>query len=103
MTTGLIIGKFMPPHAGHQALIDFARPQVDALTIILFSKPSEPIPGALRLSWLRELYPDLALHHIDRDAPVDYADPTAWDFWIGLIRAAHPAPVDVVFSSEPYG
>ncbi len=103
MTTGLIIGKFLPPHAGHQALIDFASTQVDHLTLVLFSKSAEPISGSLRAGWLRELYPALELHHIDRDAPVDFASPAAWDFWVAALRAAHPAPVDLVFSSEPYG
>jgi len=103
MPAGLLIGKFLPPHAGHQALIDFARAQVDRLTVILFSKSTEPIPGLLRADWLRELYPGLQLHHIDQDGPVDFADPAAWDFWIAAIRAVHSAPVDLVFSSEPYG
>ncbi len=103
MTTGLVIGKFMPVHAGHVALIDAARAQVDTLALILFSKSTEPIPGALREAWLRELYPDLALHHIDQDGPVDFDDPAAWAFWVAAIRVACPGPVDVVFSSEAYG
>jgi len=103
MTTGLIIGKFMPVHTGHLALIDAARAQVDTLTLILFSKPDEPIPGAVRLGWLRALYPTLTIHHIDEPGAVDYADEAAWAFWTAAIRAAHPAPVAVVFSSEPYG
>lgn len=101
---GLVIGKFMPVHAGHQALIDWARPQVDALHVILFSKPSEPIPGDLRAAWLRELYPDLPLHHVTDDGPVDYADEAAWAFWVAAIGTALAGTaVDVVFSSEPYG
>lgn len=101
--TGLIIGKFMPVHAGHMALIAAAQAQVDRLTLILFSKPSEPIPGAVRLGWLRALYPTLTIHHIDQDGLVDFDDAAAWAFWVGAIRAAHPEPVAVVFSSEAYG
>ena len=33
MASGLVIGKFMPPHAGHQYLIDFAREFVEELTV----------------------------------------------------------------------
>jgi NadR type nicotinamide-nucleotide adenylyltransferase len=103
MSTGLIIGKFLPPHAGHQCLIDTARMQVSALSVIVFSKAAEPIPGSLRAAWLRELYPTLSILHIDREGPVDFDDEGAWQFWVATIRAAHPRPVDVVFSSEAYG
>ena len=103
--TGLIIGKFMPPHAGHQYLVEIALAQVERLTLILFSKTAEPIPGGLRLAWLRELFPDVELLHLTDEGPVDFASPAAWDFWIGAIRRAYPAErgPDLVFSSEPYG
>jgi HTH-type transcriptional regulator, transcriptional repressor of NAD biosynthesis genes len=55
MTSGLIIGKFMPLHSGHQFLIDFARAQVTRLDVVVFTKTAEPIPGRLRAAWLREL------------------------------------------------
>lgn len=103
MTTGLVIGKFMPVHAGHQHLIDFARARVSRLELILFTKPAEPIPGPLRAAWLRELYPAVAVHHIDQDGPVDYDSGQAWEFWIQAIRKAVPVGPDLVFSSEPYG
>lgn len=103
MTHGLIVGKFMPPHAGHQSLIDTARAQVEALSLVVFSKTAEPIPGPLRVRWLRELYPSLPVLAVDREGHVDFEDPVAWEFWVDAIRAVHPAPVDVVFSSEAYG
>ena len=103
MTTGLIIGKFMPPHAGHQYLIDGAREQVSRLHLGLFSKSAEPIPGDLRAAWLRELYPNVQLHHIQLEHAVDYADEAAWDFWVQTIRSVLPAAPDLVFTSEPYG
>jgi HTH-type transcriptional regulator, transcriptional repressor of NAD biosynthesis genes len=34
---------------------------------------------------------------------VDFDDPAAWEFWVAAIRAAHPAPFDMVFTSEAYG
>ena len=103
MSTGLVIGKFMPPHVGHLHLLDCARQQVDSLALILFSKGNEPIPGSLRLTWLRELCPDLEITHISAEHPVDYDDGDAWQFWISAIQAAYPHPPDVVFSSEDYG
>jgi len=46
---GFILGKFMPPHAGHVTLIQSARALVDELTILLCSLPDDPILGETRL------------------------------------------------------
>ncbi|HNV70453.1 MAG TPA: adenylyltransferase/cytidyltransferase family protein, partial [Candidatus Ozemobacteraceae bacterium] len=46
--TGLIIGKFLPPHRGHQFLIDFARRHCRKLTVLVCTLQREPIPGRLR-------------------------------------------------------
>ena len=103
MSTGLIIGKFMPPHAGHLRLCVAAAAQVDALHVILFSKAAEPIPGTLRLDWLRELLPEAHLANITAEHAVNFDDAQAWDFWVNSIRGVLPCDPDVVFSSEPYG
>ena len=101
--TGLVIGKFMPPHTGHLGLLAAAREQVDELYVVLFSKPHEPIPGALRLAWLRELLPGIQVFHVDVERAVDFDDPDAWSFWVSTLRAALPGDPDWVFSSESYG
>ena len=103
MSAGLIIGKFMPPHAGHLYLFAAARAQVDDLDVVLFSKPHEPIPGDLRLAWLRELAPNATVRHVTREHRVDFHDAQAWDFWVRAIRDILPRDPDVVFSSENYG
>jgi HTH-type transcriptional regulator, transcriptional repressor of NAD biosynthesis genes len=103
MTSGLIIGKFLPPHAGHEYLVHFAQQQVDRLNLVLFSKTPEPIPGHLRAAWLRELFPAAAVHHLALNHPVNYADPAAWDFWVSALRSVLPGAPDLVFSSEAYG
>jgi len=102
-TSGLVIGKFLPPHLGHLYLVREARRRVDRLHVVLFSKRHEPIPGALREQWLRELLPGVALHHVTEEHPVDFDDPAAWDAWVGLLQRTLPESPDLVFSSEPYG
>jgi NadR type nicotinamide-nucleotide adenylyltransferase len=57
-STGVVCGRFLPVHRGHQYLLDVARAQVDQLLIIVFATPTDPIPGSLRVRWLREMYPD---------------------------------------------
>ena len=49
---GFILGKFMPPHAGHITLIQSAKALVDELTILLCSLPDDPIPGGHAEIWL---------------------------------------------------
>ena len=104
MTRGFILGKFMPPHEGHRLLCEVARARVDQLTILVCSLPDDPIPGALRHAWMRELFPDCRVLHHDAvvpQAPED--DPDFWPIWRGIARAAHPEPIDYVFASEAYG
>jgi NadR type nicotinamide-nucleotide adenylyltransferase len=57
-SSGVVCGRFLPPHRGHRYLIDVARAQVDQLLVIVFATPTDAIAGALRVRWLRELYPD---------------------------------------------
>lgn len=67
----LVLGKFMPLHAGHQALIAFAQTQADHLTVLLCAEAMEPIAGEARERWLRLSYADHPRITIKR---VDYRD-----------------------------
>lgn len=100
---GLVIGKFMPPHKGHQHLIEFARNRVGHLTVLLFSRGGDPIPGELRFAWMKILFPDTEVLHIRHELPTDFENPTVWDQWIDLIQGVTSNEYDVVFSSESYG
>jgi cytidyltransferase-like protein len=89
-TTGLIIGKFLPPHTGHQYLIDFARNWVDRLTVLVCSLAAEPIPGAMRHAWMREMFPAVNVVHVEDENPQEPHEHP--DFWGNLARY-HRAPV----------
>lgn len=94
----------MPPHAGHVFLADFARNHCDELTILVCSLEREPIPGELRLGWMRELFPDCRVLHLNDDIPQQPDDsPKFWDIWREAVRRYHPEPIDYVYASEPYG
>ena len=101
---GFVLGKFMPPHRGHQYLCDMAAGLCDELTILVCSLEREPIPGALRHGWMSALYPHARVLHCDRDLPQEPGDdPHFWDIWRDLIASIHPEPIDRVFASEAYG
>ena len=62
MKRGLVFGKFLPLHRGHQLMIETALSQVDDLTLLVYdsTRPGDDrMPIELRLSWLRDLYPDV--------------------------------------------
>lgn len=102
--TGLILGKFMPPHRGHQALVDFGRRFVDRLTVLVCTLKKEPIPGDLRHAWMRELFPEADVLHVTDEVPSDPSEhPDFWSIWQRLIRKYVPQGPDFVFASEPYG
>jgi NadR type nicotinamide-nucleotide adenylyltransferase len=101
---GFILGKFMPPHAGHVTLIQSARALVDELTVLLCSLPDDPIPGETRLHWMRELFPDCRVLWHPQPAPQKPEDgPGFWQSWKGIVKRHHPDPIDYVFAGESYG
>jgi NadR type nicotinamide-nucleotide adenylyltransferase len=103
-TRGVILGRFMPPHAGHRYLIDFGRFSSDRLSLLLCSLPDEPIPGDLREQWLRELFPSVELYHIKEAIPeASRGSPNAVRIWADTIRDVVGQPIDWVFASEEYG
>jgi NadR type nicotinamide-nucleotide adenylyltransferase len=96
--TGVVIGKFYPPHRGHSFLIDVARGQVAHLTAIVCARAGEDIPGALRAAWLRELHPDVTVLCVEDIYPPD--DSALWArLTIGWLGGAP----DAAFTSEDYG
>jgi HTH-type transcriptional repressor of NAD biosynthesis genes len=104
VTRGFLLGKFMPPHNGHVLLCETAGALVDELTILVCWLPEDPIPGALRLAWMRELFPWARVIGHGAVVPQEPAEsPDFWPIWRTLIREAHPEPIDLVFASEEYG
>jgi HTH-type transcriptional regulator, transcriptional repressor of NAD biosynthesis genes len=96
--TGVVIGKFYPPHRGHKYLIDTAAAQVERLTVIVCGKPEQLLSGESRAAWLREMHPNVAVLAIDDYYPDD--DSRLWaELTIGWL-GGWP---DVVFTSEGYG
>lgn len=103
-TTGMVLGKFLPPTRGHQYLIDFARSWCPDLTVIVGSLHQEPIPGEQRVRWMRELFPDLTILHLtDENPQYPHEHPDFWQIWHDSIRRLMPTGPDFVFASEQYG
>jgi len=102
---GLIIGKFYPPHRGHEYLIRTAIARVNELHVIVFYRSDETIPGKLRAEWLRKLFPNILVHlqFAEHRDPYNPQDDAGWNAWIREIQRVHAGPFHFVFTSESYG
>ena len=104
MTTGLVLGKFLPPHKGHQYLIDFARNYVEDLTVVVGTLKAEPIKASLRFQWMKESFPTVRVVHLPDENPQEpHEHPEFWRIWRDSIRKFIPQGPDYVFASEKYG
>jgi HTH-type transcriptional regulator, transcriptional repressor of NAD biosynthesis genes len=106
MKRGLVIGKFMPLHMGHIALIDFAAAHCDELIVSMSYTDDDPIPPTLRFEWIKgqfknkpSIKPNIIKDDFD-NASLPIAGRTA--IWAVKMKEVYP-PIDVIFSSEPYG
>ncbi len=113
-THGLILGKFYPPHLGHDFLIRAAASSCDALTVVVLARDDEGIDVATRVGWLQRNHAQdsnvRVLGAVDNN-PTDFGDEALWTLHMRVIRSALsrdattaslPA-INLVFSSETYG
>jgi len=109
MTRGLVFGKFMPLHKGHQALIRFALQHCDELWVVLCHTAQEPIAGNIRLQWIKNWiapYPKIKVIDFAYDDQVlpnsSVSDREASRLWSRAFQQHLPAFTHV-FTSEAYG
>jgi NadR type nicotinamide-nucleotide adenylyltransferase len=101
MTNGIVIGRFMPLHAGHIALIRTARALVDHLTIVVCWQKADAIPGATRLQWLLEMFPSLRIVGIEGRSPHDLSGSLEGINRLrDQIRELHPATIGRLIASD---
>ena len=105
MTSALVLGKFLPPHAGHRYLAEQARSMADEVVVALLANSREPIGVDLRRRWLEEMLPWAEVRAGVADHPVDYGDPAVYDLWAATIRQVTGRDrFDLLLTSEPaYG
>ena len=107
---GMVVGKFYPPHRGHQYLISQAAALCAEVTVLVMAARCETLPLAERVSWLQAACEgQTAITVIGGlcDVPVDFGSEAIWSAQVAVMRAALERsgrpPVDAVVSSEPYG
>ncbi|TFH06091.1 MAG: hypothetical protein E4H09_00915, partial [Spirochaetales bacterium] len=101
---GILIGRFMPPHTGHQYLVRFARAFTNTIVIFVCTLPKDPIPGDLRYSWMKQLFPFARIVHITEEIPqAARGEQNAHRIWAQAIRKYLTEDPGYVFASESYG
>lgn len=96
---GLVIGKFDPPHKGHQFLIETALNQVERLTVVVCDGRGQRLAATVRVDLLQKLYPAAQLVLLDTDS-FDASSSEAWTEAVLAVLAERPG---VMFSSEETG
>lgn len=108
---GLVVGKFYPPHVGHELLIRRAAEKCLRVTVVVAASTKESLSLGDRVEWLAWSVADLphvAVVGRPDGHPIDYQDDAIWRLHMEVFRAAVSesspgVPVDVVFSGEDYG
>ncbi|WP_294395287.1 AAA family ATPase [uncultured Sphingomonas sp.] len=102
MTNGMVIGRFLPLHLGHEALIRTAQALVDQLTVVVCATPGVWPDGVARVRWLLEMFPAARVVAIEAPPAEDVqrdADLCAW--LIERLRTVQHGPVDCLFAANP--
>ena len=96
--TGVVVGKFWPPHRGHHFLIDAAASRCDRLTVIVAWRPEQDLDPELRVACLRENHPGVEVVLVEDTVPAD--DSVGWAEYTRRILGYTP---EAAFTSEDYG
>jgi HTH-type transcriptional repressor of NAD biosynthesis genes len=98
MIRGIVIGKFYPPHKGHEYLINYALARVDSLTVLVCDSLQYTISAQRRQQWLQKIHPRAHVIIIP-----DINDDDNSEAWAKHTLEFLGYTPDYVFSSENYG
>ncbi len=100
---GLVVGKFAPPHKGHQLLLETAFNQCEHVTVLVYSNPDfVGMPSKTRAFWIRELYPNVTVF-VPENVPHNNANDFTQREFVKAFLEDQKISVDAVFTSESYG
>lgn len=97
--TGVILGRFLPFHKGHEYLVRTGKHNSKNLFVFVCERDSDPMDGLTRAAWIRDTVPGVDVrvmdcNHLPHEGAKLWADAT--------IEQLGRKP-DVAFSSEAYG
>lgn len=100
---GLVIGKFMPFHKGHEYLVRFANYNCEQLTVIVDCFKGQQLSPAIRAKWIKEQFPNVNVISLEKEMPQDPIEtPDFWNIWVTELKK-HVPNVDLLCASMEYG
>lgn len=100
---GLVIGKFMPPHKGHEYLFRFAKQYCENLTIVVDCIEGQTILPELRKQWIEELVTGVKVIALKDFMPQDPSEvDNFWEIWRNTLYNVAGKP-DVLIAAMDYG
>lgn len=109
MRKGLVFGKFLPFHKGHEAMIRFALTHCDFLLVLICVSDKEDIPGVKRYEWLANTFnndPNIEIQLFDyKEEELPNSSESSEEIskvWAEVFTRTLPE-YKVLVSSEPYG
>lgn len=103
--SAIVVGKFLPPHAGHHSLIEHAESLADRVLVLLVDGHGELPSADRRALWLQAIHPEVDVivaadlcRHGTEPCVIECSD--RWGAWL---RNSIPGRFDLVVSSETYG
>jgi HTH-type transcriptional repressor of NAD biosynthesis genes len=109
MVKAFVFGKFLPFHAGHEAMINFALTKCDFLTVLVCCSDNENIPDTIRREWIEKTFEKesnikiKSYNYIESELPnTSEASEEVSELWSSIFKALFP-DYDLVITSEEYG
>lgn len=102
---GLVIGKFLPPHAGHHHVIERAVEDCQSVEVVLCDRPDQLPPADMRAGWLAEIHPTAAITVVPDICGWhgnDVCPPECSRMWSEYLGRLGKGPWDVVYGSDSY-
>lgn len=96
--SGLVVGKFYPPHLGHSYLIETAIHGSDFVTVIVCEREGETISARQRARWIKENHPEVFTLILDDIYPEDDSE-----LWARITIEFLGYVPETVYTSEDYG
>ena len=63
--TGVVIGKFYPPHNGHHFLIETGSSKCKKLFVIICWKQEQTVPVKIRREAIKEMHPEVTIIEVE--------------------------------------
>ena len=102
---GIVVGKFAPPHKGHQLVIDTALEVCEQVIVLVYSNPDFPdMPSHARADWIRQAYRNNSCLQVfvPEVSPPNDADEFTHREAVLIWLEEHELKPDAVFGSEEY-